>query len=379
MKKTFIIIAGETSGDKHAAGLVRCMKEREDVRFVGIGGDEMTAAGVNVIHHVREMSVMGFSEVLSKLPFFAEVRNDLLRVVREQKPTAAVLVDFPGFNLRFAKLARREGLKVFYYVSPQVWAWGRRRIKTIRRTVDLMLTIFKFEEEMYSQEKVRAEFVGHPLLDEMKVNDQNETKAFRSGFVGGSGKLLALLPGSRLQEIRRILPTMLDAAQILRDDLRREGVDIAPVIGCAPSIDDEAYSRIVEYSGVDAHLSHDTPLLMDSADAGMVASGTATLEAALHNLPMLVAYRTSPLTYFIGKSLVKLKSISLVNIVAQQKIVEELVQNEFRPVKAAGIVKPMILRSEVSEGIRKKYAALRNILGEPGASERAAELILKEA
>jgi lipid-A-disaccharide synthase len=395
MTRSFLIIAGETSGDKHAARLVESLKKREDVRVIGIGGDRMKAAGVELIHHVKEMSVMGFSEVVSKLPFFRRVRRDLLRTIHDEEPSAVILVDYPGFNLRFAESAKKKGLKVIYFISPQVWAWGKTRMKKIRRTVDLMLTIFKFEEEMYKKENVDAHFVGHPLLDEMKTPSEMEIDRFREKFVARSAngkgqstldmealtgkkqnKIIALLPGSRLQEINRILPTMLESVKIVKGELADDGTKLQPIVGCAPGIEERVYHEIVSDIGIEVHLTREVELLMSSANAGMVASGTATLEAALHNLPIVVVYKTSFLTYSIGKLLVNLSSISLVNIVAQRKIVHELVQNDFEPRKAASIVKEILMNSQVSDEIRHQYAELRKSLGGPGASDRAAELIL---
>lgn len=292
--------------------------------------------------------------------------------------SAVILVDYPGFNLRFAELARKNGVKVAYFISPQIWAWGRRRVKKIRLCVDLMMTIFKFEEEMYRMEGVEAHFVGHPLLDEMATPSETEIRGLRAKYsANGQSKLLALLPGSRLQEIIRILPTMMKSIAALKEKLKGEQVDLKAVIGCAPGIDDAVYLDIVRESGVPAGLTRNVELLMSSADAGIVTSGTATLEAALHNLPMLVVYKASALTYFLGRLLVRLNSISLVNIVAQKKIVEELVQHDFKPQRAAAIVKNILTESRVTDEIRQRYAELREILGPPGASDRAAELILK--
>jgi len=345
---------------------------------VGIGGDRMKAAGVHLLHHVKEMSVMGFSEIITRLPFFRKVRHDLLLAVQNEKPSAVILVDYPGFNLRFAKQAKKNGLKVIYFISPQIWAWGKKRIKKIRTTVDLMLTIFKFEEAMYEKENVNAHFIGHPLLDEIKIPDAAEVKDFRQRFSKSScSKFIALLPGSRLQEINRILPTMLGAVKILDEELKKDGIELKAVVGCAPGIDKKVYEEIIPANGINVQLSQEVELLMNSADAGIVTSGTATLESALHDLPILVVYKTSIVTYFIGKLLVKLKSISLVNIVAGQKIVEELVQFDFKPNEAAAILKDILINSHVSDEIRKKYSELRKILGGPGASDRAAELILK--
>ncbi len=378
MTKSYLIIAGETSGDKHAARLIESMKKKENVRVIGIGGDKMKAAGVELLHHVKEMSVMGFSEIISKLPFFGKVRRDLLDAIPTEKPSAVILVDYPGFNLRFAELAKRRGLKVIYFISPQIWAWGKGRIKKIRRVVDLMLTIFRFEEEMYKKENVDAHFIGHPLLDEMKIPNDTEIRRFREQYSNEkSTRFIALLPGSRLQEINRILPTMLESIKVLKEELTENNVELEAIIGCAPGIDEKVYYDIMNETGVKARLNHEVELLMSSANAGMVTSGTATLEAALHDLPIVVVYKTSILTYLIGRLLVRLNSISLVNIVAQKRIVEELVQYDFKPDKAAAILKDILMNNDVAEEIRQKYADLKKILGGPGASDRAAELILK--
>ncbi|MCL5268828.1 MAG: lipid-A-disaccharide synthase [Bacteroidetes bacterium] len=378
MKKTLLIIAGETSGDKHAALLVESMKKKDDVRLIGIGGDRMQSAGVELLHHVREMSVMGFSEVLSKLLFFRKVRQDLFNAIASEKPAAVILVDYPGFNLRFAESAKKMGMKVIYFISPQVWAWGKGRIKKIRRTVDLMLTVFKFEEEMYKRENVNAHFVGHPLIDEMKPHSDSEVLDFRRRFTtAADGKILALLPGSRLQEINRIFPTMLESVKLLSGELRQSGVTLETVVGCAPGIDESVYGEFVRRSGITVHLTRDVDLLMSSADSAMVTSGTATLEAALHELPMLVVYKTSTLNYLIGRSLVKLNAISLVNIVGQKDIVKELVQDKFKPLVAASIVKDLLINNGVASEIRERYRDLKKILGGSGASDRAADLILK--
>ena len=376
--KTVMIIAGEASGDKHAALLVECLKKRGDIRVFGIGGDKMKAAGVELIHHVREMSVMGFTEIISKIPFLRRVKRDLLKSISDERPSAVILVDYPGFNLRFAALARKSGIKVIYYISPQVWAWGRKRIEKIRRTVDMMLTIFRFEEDMYRQDGVDARFVGHPLLDEMVDHPQPEIAAFRSAHLTRpDGKLLALFPGSRLQEVSRILPTMLESVEFLKDELAVTGGCLDAVIGCVPGIDPKIYESIIKNSGVNVAITDESDLLMSSADAGMIKSGTSTLEAALHNLPMVVVYKTSWLNYLLGRMLVRLDSISLVNIVAGKKIVEELVQDDFSPLKAARILKSIFTEPLVVTDLREKYSELKSILGEKGASDRAADLIFR--
>lgn len=378
MTKTLLIIAGEASGDKHAAHLVTSLKKLGDVRILGVGGDRMKDAGVELIHHVREMAVMGFTDVVSRLPFIRKVRRDLLRLISRENPSAVILVDYPGFNLRFAGLAKKSGTKVVYFISPQIWAWGKNRIEKIRRTVDLMLTIFRFEEDLYRSEGVDAHFVGHPLLDEMQPRDPSAIEEFRKAHCPGPGsKLLALLPGSRLHEVKRILPTMLQSVGLLRKELAALGMTLEVAVGRAPGIDTHLYEEIVRNSGVNVGLAGDSELLMSAADAGLVKSGTATLEAALHDLPMVVVYKTGMLNYLIGRMLVKLDSISLVNIVARTKIVEELVQGQFTPSRASALLKDIFLKPGVVEELRQKYSELRKILGGKGASDRAAELILK--
>lgn len=378
MTRTLLIIAGEASGDKHAAHLVESLKRLGDVRILGVGGDRMKAAGVELIHHVKEMSVMGFTDIVAKLPFFRRVRRDLVKSIAKERPSAVILVDYPGFNLRFAGLARKTGTKVIYFISPQVWAWGKGRIAKIRRNVDLMLTIFSFEEDMYKSEGVNAHFVGHPLLDEMQMHGPAEIEEFRKNHsIKAGSRILALLPGSRLQEVRRILPTMLDSFEVLRKELSDTGLSVEVVVGCAPGIEKEVYEGIVRRSGESVRLVSDTDLLMSAADAGMVKSGTATLEAALHDLPMLVVYKTGRLNYLIGRMLVKLDSISLVNIVAHSQVVEELVQDDFTPAHAANVLKDILTKPGVVDEIKRKYADLKRILGERGASDRAAELIFK--
>ncbi len=372
-----MIIAGETSGDKHAALLAESLQKAADVRLYGVGGDRMKEAGVALMHHVREMSVMGFSEVLFRIPFLRRVSRELIESIDARKPDGVILVDYPGFNLRFAALARARGLKVIYFISPQVWAWGKGRIEKIRRTVDLMLTVFKFEEEMYKEEGIDAHWVGHPLVDEITHPDSSSFSEFKKKYgIAEGSKILALLPGSRLQEIRRILPGMLRTAELLAGGLPHETIKIVTVIGCAPGIGSKIYDELTAGSRAYPLLCPDVESLLISSDAGIIASGTATLEAALYGLPIAVVYKTGWLNYLIGRSLVKLKSISLVNIVAGKEIVKEFVQGNFKPGEVAEAVREMLVAGGVAEKMRNEYKEVRRILGEKGATDRAAKLIL---
>lgn len=373
-----MIVAGEASGDKHAARLVESLKKREDVRVIGIGGDEMKAAGVELIHHVSEMSVMGFSDIILKIPFFRRVRQDLVASLEKEKPSAVILVDYPGFNLRFAEVAKKKGIRVIYFISPQIWAWGMKRIKKIRRAVDLMLTIFKFEEEMYRREGIDAHFVGHPLLDELEVFRTSDIERFRkASSLQPDARLLALFPGSRMQEVVRLLPTMLETAEYLRDELSSRGIPLGVAVACAPGIDKRVYGEIAGRSGLNVIFTSEADLLMSAAQGGLIKSGTSTLEAVLHDLPIVVAYKTSWLNYLLGRLLIKLDSISLVNIVAGRKIVEEFVQDDFTPKRAGAKLIEIFTRAEFVEDLMRKYADLKEKLGDKGASDRAAELVLK--
>lgn len=375
MNRTLLIIAGETSGDKHAANLVKSLKSLDgNLRIIGIGGDEMNNCGVKLLHHVSEMSVMGFSDVITRFPLFRRVRKDLLNVIREEKPVAVILVDYPGFNLRFARTAKKLGLKVIYYISPQVWAWGMRRIKIIRQNVDLMLTIFKFEEELYKRFSVNASFVGHPLMDTWSLETDPSVDRKNFGLTGDE-KLIALLPGSRLQEVRRVLPIMLKTALFINNH-NKNNEELRFVVGCAPAIPDSVYRKILLRTGANVVLTRRVDELIKAADAGIVTSGTATLECALAGLPIVVVYKTSLLNYMLGKALVKINYISLVNIVGREEIVPELIQNKFEPATTSRLLNNMLKENGLVEEIRRKYNILRSLLGEPGGSMRAAKLIL---
>ncbi len=370
MADRVMMIVGEASGDLHASGVIREMKKLDPgVDVYGIGGDKMAAEGFRVIFHIRELGFMGFAEVLRHLPLIRAVTFTLEQIITLKRPDVVVLVDYPGFNLRFAKIARKHGIKVVYYISPQVWAWHRSRVKTMRKLIDRMFVIFPFEAEFYEKEGVPVEFVGHPLLEVVGSSMEDRDVRKRYGL-HPEKPILALLPGSRRQEIDKILPPMLSAARAVAERL---GMQVA--IGVAPTLEERYFTTM--------HGTDDVPLvrgatydLMDHASFAMVTSGTATLETALFGTPMVVVYKTSFLTYLIGRLLVRVKNIGLVNIVAGKTIVPEFIQHR---ASASALARALMMILDDPERLRTmkdELGKVRSLLGSAGASKVVAQRIM---
>lgn len=363
-----LVVAGEASGDQHAAELVRALSaSRGDLRFFGMGGERLKEQGVELLFHAREISVMGIVEVLPKIPRILGVLRGLSRAAEERRPAIALLVDIPDFNLRLARRLKRLGIRVVYYVSPTVWAWRKGRVKQIARDVDRMLCILPFEEAFYRQEGVPARYVGSPVLEQVPA--PGPAAAFRAqlGLPEG-GRALALLPGSRHGEIRRILPAMVGAAKLLV--ARDRGLEV--LVPVAPGIAREEIARAFEGSGlsptlVDGH----APEVVGASEGAIVASGTAALEAGLMERPLVVVYKVSRVSYWIGRLLIRVAHIALVNLLAGRRLVPELIQGEMTPTKIAAA-----LQAAWSPGQRETLiAGLREVragLGPVGAAERAA-------
>ena len=382
-----LISAGEASGDRHAARLMeavgRLSAERSPVRFFGLGGDAMRAQVLDPVAHSDEVAVVGIVEVLRELP---RIRRDFHRLLREaerRRPQLAVLVDFPDFNLRLARRLRRLGVPVLYYVSPQVWAWRRGRVKTIAGLVDRMLVLFPFEVDAYGGHDLAVEHVGHPLVDDVpeleSAWDGEEDLPERP--------TIALLPGSRNSEVRRILPPMLGAAaRVLAetgDAPAPEGVQAPRArLILAPTVNRELVDRLVAESRLEpGELSIVRSGRMSAvagAHVALCASGTATLEVGLLGTPMVVVYRVSPLTGLIGRWLVDLPFVSLVNLVLGRRAVPELLQGEAGEERMAGEVRELLTQRSRIDRMREDLAQLRPALGESGASERAARSLLGE-
>jgi lipid-A-disaccharide synthase len=369
-----LIIAGEASGDMHGASLVRALRARRpDLSFFGIGGDAMAGEGVTLLRHVREMAFLGFVEVVKHLPFIRAVFAETMRAIEERGPAAAILIDYPGFNLRVAEAAKKRGVPVLYYISPQVWAWGRGRVKKIAGRVDKMLVLFGFEEPIYKRAGVDVAFVGHPLKDATHPESPKAVFFRDSGLEPGK-PLLGLLPGSRLQEIQRLLPVMKSAFRLLKG--RVPGLQAT--LGMAPTLSDDVYRALLGDASASfvATVRSRTHDVMAHSDAALVASGTATLETAILGTPLVILYKMAPVSYCVGRLLVKTEHIGLVNIVAGRRIVPELIQNAATPEAAAGAVLPMLTDPALAARIRTDLADVAEKLGPPGASDRAAEQVL---
>lgn len=373
MVQRVMIIAGEASGDLHGSGVVRELKRLNPrLEIFGVGGDKMRQEGMQLIYHVNELSFMGFAEVLKHLPVIQSVKRTLATVLRYRKPEVVLLIDYPGFNLRFARTAKQSGAKVVYYISPQVWAWHKSRIKKMRGIVDKMLVIFPFEVDLYRKEGVDAEFVGHPLLEVLKT-DLDRKGFFKRYGLDPKKRLLGLLPGSRKQEIEMIFPKMLKAARIVAGE---EDMEIA--VAVAPTLQERYFEAFYDLHGV--HLIKGASYeVMEHADFALVTSGTATLETGLFGTPMVVVYKTSWPTYLIGRMLIRVKNIGLVNIVAGKQIVPELIQHRATAVTLAKEALEILRSERLLATIKEELSKVKGRLGEIGASRRVAERILQAA
>jgi lipid-A-disaccharide synthase len=355
----YYIIAGEASGDLHGSNLMKEIKLTDsNAEFRFWGGDLMKAQGGYLVRHYRDMSFMGFVEVVANLRFILKSLEYCKKDIIAFRPHALILIDYPGFNLRVAEYAKLSGLRVYYYISPQVWAWKQSRVNNIKRDVDHMFVILPFEKAFYQKHSYPVDFVGHPLLDALP--DINT-------YTLHDKKIIALLPGSRKQEIKTMLPVMIDAAATF--------TEFEIVIACAPSIDRSLYEEFT--SGKNVRLAFGkTYEILQQADAALVTSGTATLETALLNVPQVVCYKGNRFSYLIARQIVKIKYISLVNLIMDTPHVKELIQAEFTVENVRHELKN-ILKPDVAENMREGYKRLKQLLGNKGASERTATLINK--
>jgi lipid-A-disaccharide synthase len=335
-----------------------------------MGGEKMRHEGADILVHINDMAFMGFVEVVRKLGTVMRVEKHLKAVLHDRRPDVVLLIDYPGFNLRFARAVRTEGIPVLYYISPQVWAWHGNRVQTIRRLVNKMLVIFPFEEEIYRRAGIPVEFVGHPLVEHLGVSCGRSEFLQRQGMDPGT-KILGVFPGSRAQEIEHIFPVMLDAGRTL---YRSMGVRVA--VGVAANLGAAVLRRYLPADVPVTLVEHATYDLMAYADAAVVTSGTATLETAWFGTPFVVVYRTSPLTFAIGRALVRVPAIGLVNIVAGAKIVPELIQHELTAAHLAEIAGRLLGDAGAAASMRKDLSIIRERLGGPGASQRVVESIL---
>ena len=370
-----MIIAGEVSGDIHAARLVAAVRERmPGVSFFGIGGEQMRLTGVETVHDTKEMAVMGLTEVLRRIVFFRRVFHEMLALAAARKPDAVILVDYPGFNLRFATRAHAMGIKVIYYICPQVWAWHRSRIPKMATIIDRLITIFPFEPAVFDGTALRVDFAGHPLVDEAREVIDNS-----AGDLPWQGEpRVALLPGSRHQEIERLLPAMWAASAIVAAKRPGASFMIATPSEKIEEIVREIVQRLPGSPPRWSIVTGDTRRVLRRATAAFVASGTATIEAALMRCPMVIPYRVSHLTYLMLRALVKVDHIGMVNLVAGKRICPELVQYEATPDALAAAIDPFLDDNPARKTVLGQLEDVSQALGPGGAADRAAEIVIEE-
>ena len=368
----YYIIAGEASGDLHGSNLIKELKKGDPSTEVRCwGGDLMQQAGGVLVKHYKDLAFMGFVEVLANLRTIFKNIDFCKEDIQQYKPDALILVDYPGFNLRIAKWAHAQGLKVIYYISPQVWAWKENRVKQIKVTVDKMLVILPFEKEFYQKWQYPVEYVGHPLVEVIdSFRAKSPAPQSSSPLSDPSRPLIALLPGSRKQEILKKLPIMLQVCRFFPDHLF--------VVAKAPGLEDDFYTGLLQAYPNVSSVRNDTYSLLSRAKAACVTSGTATLETALFGVPEVVCYKGSAVSYQIAKRLIKVKYISLVNLIMDKEVVKELIQDELNPENLRKELEGLLNDSARQQQLRADYKNLKDILSQGGhASANAARSILQ--
>jgi len=370
--KKILLVAGEVSGDLHGSRLVEAVQRIDpDIEFFGIGGEGLERAGMKLLYPSQSLSVVGITEVFFKLRAVLKALQGLKKSIDRERPDLVILIDFPDFNLRLAKMAQRKGIPILYYIGPQVWAWRPRRIKLIARLVKKMIVLFPFEVPLYQAAGVDVEWVGHPLLDIVKPTLSRE-KAFQQFGLDPRRRTVGLLPGSRKHEVERLLPPLLASAHLLQKEIP----DLQFVIPLAPGLPKTLLlSRMGNISVPVAVVEGFTYDVMNLSELLIVASGTATLEGAIVGKPMIIVYKVSFLSYWVGRALIRLDHIGLVNLVAEKEIVPELIQKDVNPQQIADeafrILRDPILSRKMAESVNK----VRQKLGELGAAERAARIV----
>jgi len=370
-----MISCGEPSGDLYAGALAtEIRRAHPSAAITGLGGDRLRAAGASLVADFSGLSVTGLSEVARVLPRTYATYRRLIRDAEAARPDVFVAIDFPDFNFRLARAVRKLGVPVVYYISPQLWAWRRGRMKTMRRIADRVLVIFPFEEKIYRDAGIPVQWVGHPLLDVAKVPEPRN--AFLSRLrMDPDRPVVALLPGSRRNELHAILPDLVSAAGIIRGTLP----NVQWIVARAPHLPDGLFEPLTRLGDGVAVIEHETDDVLAAADVALVASGTATVQAALHECPMVVVYRLSALTYRLGKPFVRVETYAMANLVAGRRVVPELIQEAFTPDRVAAEALRVLTDPAHAAVVRRDLREVRGKLGTPGASRRAAEAVLDVA
>ncbi len=371
MRKRIMIIAGEASGDLHGANLVRAIQAHDpSISFLGVGGAALKGTGVTIRVNAETLSVVGLSEVFSKIGTILKALSVLKKDLKRLRPDLLILIDFPDFNLKLAAAAKKMNIPVMYYISPQVWAWRTGRVKKIRKLVNEMVVILPFEADFYKEHNIPVTFVGHPLLDNISPEDFNNT------LNKEGAPIIGLLPGSRNEEVARLLPVMLQAAEIISEQTR----EVKFTIPVAPSLDKDKMEEMARGCRADISIVQGNihiHKVLHSASFVISASGTATLEAALFGTPMIIVYKISPFSYWLGTKLIRVKHVGLANLIAGKEVVPELIQESASPENIADHALRLLKDKEARAEMQQQLNAIRKELGAPGASAMAAKVALR--
>ena len=374
MGSRIFLVAGESSGDLHGAHLGHELKTLSpDLELIGFGGAQMRAAGVEILEDPTRIAVIGLVEVLRHLSDFKKLFRRAVQILEKRRPDLVVLIDYPGFNLALAREVKRRGIRLVYYISPQIWAWDPGRVRTIKRLVDRMLVLFPFEEELYKKAGVPVTFVGHPLVEQVRPGPRRIEALETLGLADGM-PVIGLLPGSREVEVRRLLPALLAAGEKMKERLPSSARFL---LIKAPHLPWEIYQGYLRGSGLNPKVVERWDYgCIHACDLVLVASGTATLECALLGRPMVIVYKTSWPTYFISRLLIRIPHIGLVNVVAGRKVAPELIQRDAHPARIAREALVLYNSAQRRQEMKDSFDAIRKSLGEPGASRRAAKAVL---
>lgn len=373
MDKKIVIIAGESSGDLHASHLIKNLKQISDnIKVSGLGGKLMKEAGAEIYYDLTDIAVIGFFEILKNLSKFKTAFRLLLEKIDEIKPDVVILIDYPGFNLKIAKEIKKRNIPIIYYISPQVWAWGRNRIKLITNLIDKMIVVFKFEENLYKGEKIDTYFAGHPLIDIVKTTKSKEDM-IADYNLSASKFIITLMPGSRENEVRKNLPIMLEAASLIQEKLKNTQFLIIQ----SSSVSRLLFEEILKKAKVRTKLiTNEVYNILGASDFAIICSGTATLESAILKTPLVIVYKISFLSWLFIRHLIKIPYIGLVNIVRGKKIIPEFIQYNADPERIAQFIIDCLTDTDKIKSIKEELLKVKELLGLPGASKRVAEVVV---
>jgi lipid-A-disaccharide synthase len=366
-----MIIAGEVSGDMHGAALIHELKKLDhNIEICGIGGDLMKREGAYLVYHLNRMAFLGFVEVVKHIPFIKKVQSELIELIKNKKIDTVVLIDYPGFNLNIAEKLKKLNVKIVYYISPQIWAWGKNRIDKIKRLINKMIVVFPFESEIYSKAGVAVDYVGHPLMEIIDNHKYlSKEDLFKEYQLDPTKDILLIMPGSRKHEVEKIFPESIKAAEKLSRDF-----NLQIVVSASQNISEEFLFKIAKKKSFKVIKGH-TYDLMRYSKFGIIKSGTSTLEAAIFELPMVIVYKTSGLTYLIVKNLIKVKNIGMANIILNEQVVPELIQYDASNKMIYEKSKEILSNQDLYKSIKQKLGLVKDKLGENGASKKTAQII----